>query len=110
MPKRRQPSSVGGNVQKSPSSKAAAILTRGAYSQYVSTAQWRERRWRLFSTFPDGKEVKAKLSGRMHRFHIRAIMIGGVTARPSSHDAFHGFIFNREKLGHRESPGVSRGS
>ncbi|MEC4681539.1 MAG: hypothetical protein VST67_12700, partial [Nitrospirota bacterium] len=27
-------------------------MTRGAYSQYVSTAQWRERRWRLFSTFP----------------------------------------------------------
>jgi len=38
----------------SPSSKAAAILTRGAYSQYVSTAKWRERRWRLFSTFPYG--------------------------------------------------------
>ncbi|MEC4681016.1 MAG: hypothetical protein VST67_10010 [Nitrospirota bacterium] len=38
----------------SPSSKAAAILTRGAYSQYVSTAKWRERRWRLFSTFPRG--------------------------------------------------------
>jgi hypothetical protein len=52
-----------GNVQKSPSSKAAAFLTRGAYSQYVSTAkrrpacakrfgEGRERRWRLFSTFP----------------------------------------------------------
>jgi hypothetical protein len=36
----------------SPSSKAAAILTRGAYMEYVSTAKWRERRWRLFSTFP----------------------------------------------------------
>ena len=45
-------SSVGGNVQKSSSSKAAAILTSGAYSQYVSTAKGRERRWRLFSTFP----------------------------------------------------------
>ncbi|MEC4681864.1 MAG: hypothetical protein VST67_14370 [Nitrospirota bacterium] len=52
MPKRRQSSSAGGNVQKSPSSKAAAILTREAYMEYVSTAQWRERRWRLFSTFP----------------------------------------------------------
>ncbi len=48
-----QPMSVAkGNGQKSPSSKAAALLARGAYSQYVSTAQWRERRWRLFSTFP----------------------------------------------------------
>ncbi|MEC4679739.1 MAG: hypothetical protein VST67_03460 [Nitrospirota bacterium] len=46
---------IGGNVQKSPPSKAAAILTRGAYSQYVSTAQGRERRWRLFSTFPGCK-------------------------------------------------------
>jgi len=66
-----------GNVQKRSSSKAAALLTRGAYSQYVSAsgakrqvcepegqAKWRpqvcasrpgkarERRWRLFSTFP----------------------------------------------------------
>ncbi len=49
---------VGGNVQKSPSSKAAALLTRGAYSQYVSTAKGRERRWRLFSTFPLGHLYK----------------------------------------------------
>jgi len=33
------------------SSKAAAFLTRGAYTLYVSTAKGRERRWRLFSTF-----------------------------------------------------------
>jgi hypothetical protein len=39
---------------KSPSSKAAAILTRGAYAEYVSTGKWRERRWRLFSTGPEG--------------------------------------------------------
>jgi hypothetical protein len=41
-----------GDVQKSSSSKARAVLTRGAYSQYVSTAKGRQRRWRLFSTFP----------------------------------------------------------
>jgi len=50
----------------SPSSKAAAFAcrvsesaphgARGAYFQYVSTAQWRERRWRLFSTFPNKKK------------------------------------------------------
>jgi len=57
MSKKRQPSTPGGNVQKSPSSKAAAILTRGAYMEYVSTAIGRERRWRLFSTFPDSKNV-----------------------------------------------------
>jgi len=44
----------------SPSSKAAAFLTRGAYSQYVSTAQGRERRWWLFSTFPNCKNRKTK--------------------------------------------------
>ncbi|MDR4484822.1 MAG: hypothetical protein R3B95_16715 [Nitrospirales bacterium] len=43
-----------GSVQKSPSSKAAAVFTRGAYAQYVSTEKWRERRWRLFSTDPKG--------------------------------------------------------
>jgi hypothetical protein len=37
---------------KKSSSKAAATLARGAYFQYVSTTKWRERRWRLFSTFP----------------------------------------------------------
>ena len=41
-----------GSVQKSSSSKAAAVLTRGAYTLYVSTAKGRERRWRLFSTDP----------------------------------------------------------
>ncbi|MEC4679473.1 MAG: hypothetical protein VST67_02085 [Nitrospirota bacterium] len=45
-------SSRRGNGQKSPSSKAAALLAGGAYAQYVSTAKGRERRWRLFSTFP----------------------------------------------------------
>ena len=43
-----------GSVQKSSSSKAAAVLTRGAYALYVSTAKRRERRWRLFSTDPEG--------------------------------------------------------
>ena len=40
---------------KKSSSKAAATLARGAYFQYVSTTKWRERRWRLFSTFPKYK-------------------------------------------------------
>ncbi len=29
---------------KSPFSKAAAVVARGAYCQYVSTEKWRERR------------------------------------------------------------------
>jgi hypothetical protein len=35
----RHPISVRGNAQKRSSSKAAALLTRGAYSQYVNTAK-----------------------------------------------------------------------
>ena len=63
MPKVQPMSAAKGNGQKSPSSKAAALLARGAYSQYVSTVkgrpacakrfgEGRERRWRLFSPFP----------------------------------------------------------
>ena len=54
-----------GAVQKSPPSKAAHGLqrpagrhhsgARGAYTEYVSTEQWRERRWRLFSADPEKK-------------------------------------------------------
>jgi len=46
MVKKHVPAEAG-----SPSSKAAALLARGAYFQYVSTANGRERRWWLFSTF-----------------------------------------------------------
>jgi len=48
----RWTSAAKGMIKKSSLSKAAAFLTRGAYAQYVSTAKWRERRWRLFPTFP----------------------------------------------------------
>ncbi len=41
-----------GSVLSGAEEKAAAFLTHGAYSQYVSTAKCRERRWRLLSTFP----------------------------------------------------------
>jgi len=54
---------VGGNVQKSPPSKAAALLRRGAYTQYVNTTKGQERRWRLFSTFHD-IFWKGKAAGR----------------------------------------------
>ena len=44
-----------GSVQKSSSSKAAASFARGAYWHYVSTENWRERRWWIFSTDPLSK-------------------------------------------------------
>ena len=46
-----------GSVQKSPPSKATAKFERGAYTQYVSTQNWRERGWRLFSTDPEEKAM-----------------------------------------------------
>jgi hypothetical protein len=63
------------NGQKSPSSKAAALLARGAYSQYVSTAQGRERRWRIFSTFP------YKMVGLWEMGRTRADGVSGGIAR-----------------------------
>jgi len=55
MPKAESIWAADRNVQKSPSSKAAAFFARGAYFQYVSTRKRRERRWRIFSTFPTKK-------------------------------------------------------
>ena len=81
---------VGGNVQKSPSSKAAALLTRGAYSQYVSTVKGRERRWRLFSTFPCWPK-----SPRNHS-HYRHHCVFGLVGCPSdSRTNFIGTLTSR---------------
>ena len=41
--------------QGCPFSKATATFAHVAYWQYGSTEQWRERRWRLFSTDPEMK-------------------------------------------------------
>jgi len=69
----QQPRGIG---QKSPSSKAAALLARGAYSsEYVSTAQGRERRWRLFSTFPYWKFCSRS-------FHSRSTPVSNPTKLP----------------------------
>jgi len=45
------------SVQKSPASKATGNSRPGAYGQYVSTGDWRKRRWCLFSTDPFGKQA-----------------------------------------------------
>jgi len=52
-----------GECSKRPSSKAAGLLARGAYTEYVSTPKARERSWRPFSTLPrKGSEDLAKSS------------------------------------------------
>jgi hypothetical protein len=45
-----------------PRGKAAVMWTRGSYAEYVSTEKWRERRWRLFSTDPEGETVSEWIS------------------------------------------------
>lgn len=46
----------------------------------------------------DGREVKAKLSGRLRRFHIRVLVGDRVTLGLSPYDLTHGLILSREKL------------
>jgi len=73
-------SAAEGNGQKSLSSKAAnrlldpaganRCLARGAYLQYVSTAKGRERRWRLFSTFPQMEDENGGIETRSPRLNL----------------------------------------
>lgn len=49
----------------------------------------------------DGRFVKAKLSGRLRKFHIRIIVGDRVTLGMSPYDLTHGLIVSREKLGYQ---------
>jgi len=49
----------------------------------------------------DGRQITAKLSGRLRRFHIRVIAGDRVTVGLSPYDLTHGLIIAREKLGAR---------
>lgn len=56
----------------------------------------------IFSvTLPNGRIVQAKLSGRMHKFHIRVILGDKVCVGLSPYDLTHGLILSREKLQER---------
>lgn len=46
----------------------------------------------------DGRELTAKLSGRLRRFHIRVLVGDQVTLGVSPYDVSHGLILSREKL------------
>jgi len=46
--------------------------------EYVSTAKWRERRWRLFSTFPEAKGEEVSMvqeEGTEERRYPRKIIM-----------------------------------
>ncbi len=46
----------------------------------------------------DGRQMMAKLSGRLRRFHIKVIVGDKVTLGLSPYDLTHGLILSREKL------------
>lgn len=46
----------------------------------------------------DGRELIAKLSGRLRRFHIRVLVGDQVMLGVSPYDVSHGLILSREKL------------
>lgn len=49
----------------------------------------------------DGREIAAKLSGRLRKYHIRVLVGDRVTVGLSPYDLSHGLILSREKLGPR---------
>ncbi|MCB0404736.1 MAG: translation initiation factor IF-1 [Bdellovibrionales bacterium] len=49
----------------------------------------------------NGHEIRARLSGRLRRFHIRVIVGDRVTIGLSPYDPSHGLILARERLAHR---------
>lgn len=46
----------------------------------------------------DGRELMAKLSGKLRRFHIRVLVGDRVTLGLSPYDLTHGLILSRERL------------
>jgi len=55
-----------------------------------------------------GREIPAKLSGRMRKFNIRVILGDRVTVGISPYDLTHGLIIRRQKLPPRsQAPGRS---
>lgn len=45
-----------------------------------------------------GQQIRAKLSGRMRKFHIRVIQGDRVTVGVSPYDPTHGLIIHRQRL------------
>lgn len=46
----------------------------------------------------DGREMMAKLSGKLRRFHIKVLVGDRVTIGLSPYDLTHGLILTRERL------------
>lgn len=77
----------------------------GVVTDALSGSQFRIR-------VQDGRELTAKLSGRLRRYHIRVLVGDQVTLGISPYDISHGLILSREKLGPprgAQNPGTVKG-
>lgn len=72
-------------------SREDLIKVEGVISESFSSSQYAV-------TLKDGRTIKAKLSGRLRRFHIRVIVGDRVTLGLSPYDITHGLILTRERL------------
>ena len=73
-------------------SREDLLKLEGTVSEALSGSQFSVK-------LSDGRILKAKLSGRLRRFHIRVLVGDRVTLGISPYDLSHGLILTREKLG-----------
>lgn len=72
-------------------SREDLLKVDGVVTQSVSSGQFSVK-------LADGREVLAKLSGRIRRFHIKVLVGDKVTLGMSPYDLTHGIILTRERL------------
>ena len=84
-------------------SREDLLKVEGVVTEALSGSQFSVR-------LADGKQVMARISGKLRRFHIRVIVGDRVTLGLSPYDLTHGLILSREKLGFSNKPSSSRGS
>lgn len=71
--------------------KSDLLRVEGVVSQALSGSAFLVR-------LNDGRELMAKLSGKLRRFHIRILVGDKVTLGLSYYDITHGLILSRERL------------
>jgi len=72
-------------------SREDLLKVEGLVTESLSGSQFRIK-------LADQREMTAKLSGRLRRFHIKVIVGDRVTVGLSPYDVSHGLILSREKL------------
>lgn len=78
-------------------SREDLLKVQGVVTEALAGSQFRVR-------LENGKDLSAKLSGRLRRFHIRVLVGDRVTLGVSPYDLSHGLILSREKLERNRVP------